>query len=381
MVYEKLRGDHLFDGKKLHGNDKVLIIGKAGISEVIDLNEAGDDVQYIPGLITPGFANSHCHLELSHMKGIIPVHTGLVPFLINVIQQRNISDTDIEHAIDQAIKEMQNDGIIAVGDICNTALTVPHKLQASIHWHNFIEVLSLNDANAEIRIKQNLELLQQFSRAGLKQTVLSPHAPYSISAETFRKINQSTAGKTITIHNQESSAENELYISGGGPFLQLYEHLGFSTVPILKTGKSSIQSFLPNFNLGQKIILVHNTYMTEADIQWANEYASSHEIELAFCFCINANLYIENTCPNIPLFIKNNCQIILGTDSYSSNWNLKISEEIKTIHQKFPQIPVEEILRWSTINGLNTLNAQSSWITGSKVLEKIGYSKNDFSDK
>lgn len=381
MVYEKLRGDHLFDGENLHGNDKVLIINASGKSEVVHKSDAGDNVKYIPGLISPGFANVHCHLELSHMKGILPEHTGLVPFLLGVIKQRNFSGTEIQEAILEAINELKEDRIIAVGDICNNTTTIKSKSNSDIHWTNFIEVLSLTDANADNRIKQNLELLNQFLHAGLKNSAICPHAPYSISRETFNRINELTAGQTITIHNQESQEENNLYISGKSELLKLYEQLGYTDSPIPVTGINSIKSILPFFNKGQKIILVHNTYMSESDIQWACEYALSSKLELVFCFCINANLYIENRIPDIPAFIKNNCRIVLGTDSYSSNWNLKISEEIKTIHQKFPSIPVQEILKWATTNGLSTLKAPVKWTTGSRLLEDLGYASNNNSGK
>jgi len=45
----------------------------------------------------------------------------------------------------------------------------------------------------------------------------------------------------------------------------------------------------------------------------------------------------------------------LGTDSYSSNWQLSIASEIASIQKHFPHIPVETILQWATINGAKAL--------------------------
>jgi imidazolonepropionase-like amidohydrolase len=70
-------------------------------------------------------------------------------------------------------------------------------------------------------------------------------------------------------------------------------------------------------------------------------------------------------------FIQQGCQIVLGTDSYSSNWQLKITEEIKTIHNNFPGIPVETLLQWATINGSDALGLESRWITGSDLIERM----------
>jgi cytosine/adenosine deaminase-related metal-dependent hydrolase len=112
---------------------------------------------------------------------------------------------------------------------------------------------------------------------------------------------------------------------------------------------------LPFFNNGQTIFLVHNTFMPEEDIVWANDYAAANGLKLVYCICINANLYIENKVPPIDLLIKHNCHIVLGTDSYSSNWQLSIAKEIESIQEHFPHIPLETVLKWATGNGAKAL--------------------------
>ena len=70
------------------------------------------------------------------------------------------------------------------------------------------------------------------------------------------------------------------------------------------------------------------------------------------CLCANANLYIEGRMPPVNLFRQNNCVIVLGTDSYSSNWSLSILDEMRRIqHESAFSIPTEEILKWATYNG------------------------------
>jgi hypothetical protein len=63
--------------------------------------------------------------------------------------------------------------------------------------------------------------------------------------------------------------------------------------------------------------------------------------------------------------------MVLGTDSYSSNWQLKITEEILTIQSNFPAIPIDTILQWATVNGISALDAESIWITGSDLIERM----------
>jgi aminodeoxyfutalosine deaminase len=95
--------------------------------------------------------------------------------------------------------------------------------------------------------------------------------------------------------------------------------------------------------------------MPEEDLVWAMEYAAANKIKLVFCLCVNANLYIENKVPPIEMLMKHNCHIVLGTDSYSSNWQLSIAKEIQAIREHFPGVQIETILQWATLEGARAL--------------------------
>lgn len=361
MAYRKFKADHLFDGYTLHSNNKVLITDTDGIiEEITSESEAGDDVQAFEGILSPGLINCHCHLELSHLKNVIPPHTGLIEFLCSVVTKRGFAPEVIQQEIKRAEKEMYDNGIVAVGDIGNTTDTASVKSKSKIRWQNFVEVLSFTDEKAgdNFGLYKNVadELLTALSTPNNRhRTSLVPHAPYSISPKTFRLINEATKDQVISIHNQEHPAEDVLYKTGGGEYLKLFKIFGIDKSPFPVTGKSSIRSVLPYFNNGQTIFLIHNTFMPEEDILWANEYAAANGLKLVYCFCINANLYIENKTPVVENFIKQNCHIVLGTDSYSSNWQLSIAKEIESIHKHFPNLNLETILQWATIDGAKAL--------------------------
>jgi imidazolonepropionase-like amidohydrolase len=95
--------------------------------------------------------------------------------------------------------------------------------------------------------------------------------------------------------------------------------------------------------------------MTDADITWANTWAAANNIRLIYCLCINANLYIENKVPPIELLQAHGCEIVLGTDSYSSNWELSIAKEIQSVCEYFPNLPLEKVLQWATLAGARAL--------------------------
>jgi aminodeoxyfutalosine deaminase len=379
MAYLKFSADKIFDGYHFHTQSALVTQPDGTIEAIIPVSEAGADVKKLEGILTPGLINAHCHLELSHLKDVIPPHTGLVEFLCSVVTKREASppkssplgrtyeDPAIKkaNAIVAAEREMFDNGIVAVGDIGNTADTAEVKSKSQIRWQNFVEVLSFTDEKAEENFSQYKMVAENLGTALhsshiAHRTSLVPHAPYSISPKTFQLINEATAGQIISIHNQEHPAEDELYKTGGGDYLKLFKIFGINKSPFPITGKSSIRSVLPHFTNRQTIFLIHNTYMPEEDIVWANEYAAANGLQLVYCFCINANLYIENKVPPIDLFIKHNCHIVLGTDSYSSNWQLSITKEIEAIQKHFPHIADETILQWATSNGAAALRWDDS---------------------
>ncbi|MBK8952056.1 MAG: hypothetical protein IPM85_06825 [Chitinophagaceae bacterium] len=84
MDYKKFKADKLFDGYQFH-TEKVLITKEDGTIEAIVTAEEADDIETFEGILSPGLINCHCHLELSHLKNVIPPHTGLIEFLCSVV--------------------------------------------------------------------------------------------------------------------------------------------------------------------------------------------------------------------------------------------------------------------------------------------------------
>src|SRR5690606_27841550 len=137
MELRKIRADQIFNGYQLLPANMVLVTDIEGkVLEIIEQEDAGEGIEYHPGILSPGFINCHCHLELSHMKNVIPTGTGLINFLLGVVQKRALPDIspstentplDKWQAIKDAENEMYENGIVAVGDICNTTDSIATK--------------------------------------------------------------------------------------------------------------------------------------------------------------------------------------------------------------------------------------------------------------
>jgi cytosine/adenosine deaminase-related metal-dependent hydrolase len=162
-------------------------------------------------------------------------------------------------------------------------------------------------------------------------------------------------GKTTSLHNQETDFEDDFLGYHKGDFTRLYELLKVDTSFYHPTGKSSLQSVAHHFAGAKQVLLVHDTFTKEADLDFIKALAEAQQTQYHFCLCVNANLYINKALPPIELLRQKNCSMVLGTDSLASNHQLSIHSEIKTIQKHFPQIPLTEILQWATINGAKAL--------------------------
>jgi cytosine/adenosine deaminase-related metal-dependent hydrolase len=330
-------------------------------SPITSLREEKKIVHRLEGFIVPGFVNAHCHLELSHLKNSIPEHSGLDEFIMHIESARKANEAEIPAAIRTADEEMYHEGIVAAGDICNTKDSFTVKSKSKIKYHTFIEVFGFHPSRAETAFQKGIlleqELKNQFSIFNF-QFSISPHAPYSASVELLKKIREHAEknNSVLTIHNQETEDENLLFFSKTGKILERLQKFGIDTTHFKPTGKKSLASVLPHLPKGNKIQFVHNTFTTSQEINEALEQNSN----LYWCFCPNANLYIENRMPDIKMFFDKKLKCTIGTDSLASNHQLSILEEIKTIQYSFPEIPLEEIIRWATLNGAELLGFEES---------------------
>lgn len=328
------------------------------IHSVLSAAEARENaisnIVYYDGILVPGLVNTHCHLELSHLLGKIPQHTGLQGFVQQVIQYRDVSEEMVTAAMQKADEQMYNQGIVAVGDISNKLVSRDIKLNSRLYYHTFIEALGFNPSQAAGIFENALKLKQKFEP--LKVSIV-PHAPYSISKDLFRAIKTYAEQEQdpISIHNQETEDENLFFQFKQGAFLKLYEFLGLDISFFTATGKSALQSIVKDLPLG-KVLLVHNTFTSREDA----DFAGTVNPDLYWCLCPNANQYIENKLPDVKMLADEGLRITLGTDSLASNRQLSILEEMRTLQENY-DISLEELLKWATWNGAQFLGIEGRY--------------------
>ena len=281
----------------------VVIVDDAGKILKLDdrRNYDESELEYHQGVIVPGFVNTHCHLELSHMKGKVDTGKGLIAFITDVVTKRAANPEEIQTAIAKHEAEMIENGIVAVGDISNLTDTFAQKAKGNLHYSTFVEFFDLfQEANAQAefdKFKAVYDILEVTEKS--KKSIV-PHAPYSVSKPLFKMLADANEGtETISIHNQELAAENELFEYKTGGFIDFYKGFGMSTEAIEKTGKTAIHYALEQMNPKHKTLFVHNTKTNLEDIKAAHKWGGD---KVYWATCPNANLYIENCLPDFVYF-------------------------------------------------------------------------------
>lgn len=333
--------------------DSYLLIDDRGtVIDIVPDNGEGD-IERHHGVITPGFVNAHCHLELSHLKNQIDTGTGLIPFIKGVVTLRDFPQEIIDQAIIEADQLMFDNGIVAVGDISNKLDTRMVKDQSPIRYYTFVEMFDfLQEKDAKAIFQDYYKVYEEQSVQGDNEKSVVPHAPYSVSKNLFSAINELNGdNKVVSIHNQELIAENELFLNKSGKFIDFYRDFGIDIDQFEAIGHTSIRYAMEHMNPKNPTLFVHNTQSSLADIERAQRW-NDH---VYWVTCPNANLYIENRLPDYTKFIDTGATVCIGTDSLTSNWTLSVLEEMISIKKYQSYLDDLEIIRWGTLNGAKAL--------------------------
>lgn len=302
------------------------------------------------GVVVPGFVNSHTHLELSHLRGLIrPREEGMSGFIRQLLRVRQTLPEDEQvRAMHRADLEMYEEGIVAVGDIANTHLSLDTKMNSNLYYHTFVELLGFGEQRAPQLLALGKQCRDLYAGKSLAASI-TPHAIYSLSSGLLDGIIAlQTTDYPMTVHMHESEEELQFCRDRSGSLAGLFEEMkidfrDFEPMQELPP----VLYFLRRLPPGLKVQLVHNTVTDAETMQLAAQYYDG----LYWCFCPSANLYITGGLPDINTAYHNRYTVCIGTDSLASNEQLSMLQELKLIAKHFPALPFEFLLHAATWNG------------------------------
>lgn len=335
---------------------------------VIRVGKCGADYsgEILKGALVPGFVNSHCHLELSHLKGRFRKNTGMAGFIDQINELRDSSSyQDKLDAIENELSGLWGQGVSAMADISNGSDTFPFKAASPMYTRTFLEVFGSEPEDCDA-VMEGVRNLERKAHAFGLDAAPTPHSCYTMSPQLVTA--SSAAGLEdgfISYHSQESPEEEEMLMTGTGAMADNRRRAGMSMPPV--TGEPALMYFLDRLSaiadanlknegrFRQHVLLVHNVCLT----QKAAEAALKVLDNVYWAICPLSNLFIHNALPPIPLMRELGLKVTLGTDSLSSNDRLDMVAEMKCIQDNFPEVELPEMLEWACLNGAEFLGKKA----------------------
>ena len=330
-------------------NDGVII--RTGVCE----DPTAEDI--LQGALVPGFVNAHCHVELSHLHGKFYKGSGMAGFIDQINALRDWAGREVKQELVQKwMDKMWKDGVSAMADISNDDSSFDIKASHDMYTRTFLEVFGSEPEMCDGVIADVTALDALAGEKGI-DAAPTPHSCYTMSPALLGASAAAGLAKGyISYHSQESQEEEDLLLSGSGAMYENRVRNGMSTPPV--TGESSLKYFMDRLSdvvpppYDQHILLVHNVCLQQDDIDAARKVMNN----VYWAICPLSNIFIHNALPPVELMRRNDLSIAIGTDSLSSNDDLSMIKEIACIHENFPQIPMNEIFTWASLNGARFLS-------------------------
>ena len=330
--------------------------------------EPGEEVAQ--GAIVPGFVNSHCHIELSHLHKKFRKGTGMAGFIDQINALRDWAGADVKARLTREwMDKMWNDGVSAMADISNDDSSFNVKASHRLYTRTFLEVFGSEPEMCDGVMEEVRSLKDVADKAGI-DAAPTPHSCYTMSPQLLSA--SAAAGLEsgyLSYHSQESQEEEDLLISGTGAMYENRKRSGMSTPPV--TGESSLKYFIDRLAdvkpapYDEHILLVHNVCLSQSDVDTAKKVMKN----VYWAICPLSNIFIHNALPPVDLMRRNGLAITVGTDSLSSNDDLDMVKELVCLHTNFPEVPMSELLVWACLNGARFLSRDS--ILGSLAPGKV----------
>ena len=225
---------------------------------------------------------------------------------------------------------MEQEGVVAVGDICNNAFAFEAKTRSRLSFLNFIEYFGLVSRHFPAT-----DAVAERSRAMGFRTSKTPHSTYSLNDLPFRQI--AREGNPLSIHFMESRAEAELFSHRGA----LYDRNHRLGVEVDFTGYGSpARRLVASIPPEKDLLLIHNTFVEDEDIQRIEAHFTG---KVTWVLCPRSNEFIEGVLPPYERLQRHGVRIALGTDSMASNDDLSLLEELKRFSGEGPPAYIDPV--------------------------------------
>ncbi len=265
----------------------------------IELDAHGNAV--LPGLI-------NCHMHETLMRGLAE-DLPLMQWLEEICFPKDRAERP-EHIRAAAYMnqlEMIRSGITTFVDIYR----FPGEAAAVVEQSGLRAIFSPqiidHPAGSGETLESSLAFIKEWKERlpGRIFTWFGPHAPYSVSAQTFQEIRDLAEKFDIGIHTHLCETKDEV-----NQFLDRY-------------GKTPVEYLHDLGLLSPRLLIAHGVHLSDKDIQLLAEH------DVAVAYNPSSNMKLASGVAPVPELIAAGIRVGLGTDSNLSNNNLDMFEEMR----------------------------------------------------
>ena len=345
------------DGAVLISGRRIVAVGAwpelaaAAGNRVVDLGES---------VLLPGLVNAHCHLDYTDMAGKIPPPKNFADWIQAIVALKaHWSYTEFAQSWLRGAKMLLRTGTSTVADIESVPELIPEMWRATpLRVTSFRELISLKSQLAAREIVE--KAVQEWSGlpAAGGRVGLSPHAPYTTSAELLRFAARAAREQRwpLTIHLAESEPEFEMFMYRHGA---LYEWLKGQR-EMSDCGLGSPVAHLDRCDcLGENLLAAHVNYL------WRDDAALLGRRRVSVAHCPRSHDYFRHLLFPRAELAAAAVNITLGTDSLASTLKhrgrlpeLNMFEEMRALAAVTPDLAPGAILKMATANGARALGSQ-----------------------
>ena len=300
--------------------------------------------------------NAHCHAAMVGFRGMaedLPLKNWLND-VIWPLEAKMVTPSFVYEQTKIAIKEMKENGIAAFMDMYfyqdEVARACEEMNMPVVLGEGLIDLKGQEAFDRDL--KETERLLEKYKNHPFIKVSVAPHSPYTVNKDNLIKAKE-LARKYNTIY-QLHVAETKEEVDNS-----IKEH---NLTPV---------EYLESIGvLDEKTVLIHCVWLTDNDIS----IIAKNNCKVVHCPL--SNLKLGSGIAPVAKLLKAGVIVALGTDGAASSNRLDIWEagKIAALLQKGINhdptlLPVQEVVRMMTVNGIKVLGFDS--ILG-KSIEEIG---------
>lgn len=349
-------GPPIREGAILFDRGVILQVGPGDV-----LAKAHRDAQIIEHpdkTILPGLINAHTHLELSEFScGKAP--EDFVEWLMRLVPRGPV-DLDAIHksvarSVPIGVEQCLRFGVTCVGDISRHCA-----VSRSLLRNGPLRVISYGEVQAMARRRELLEERletaadRRFESQYLR-TAISPHAPYSVEIEGYRRCLDLAQAKAMPLatHLAETPFEAPLLESHSDRFRDLWDSLGAWDDRVPRFAGGPIR-FAASFGLLEypRALLAHVNYCDDFELDLLARGKAS------VVYCPRTHAYFGHPPHRWRDMLARGINVAVGTDSCASSPDLNLVAELRLLRRLAPDVASLEIWKMATVNAARAVDMQ-----------------------